>query len=175
MQISLLISSKLAFESLKQTKQNITFEQAIIKAENYCAYKERCISELRNKLRLLKVSESDAEKIIKLMLEKGFVNEERYIESFVRSKFKIKKWGSNKIKAELSKKGLKGQIVEKYISKIDEDKINEQLILLIEKKLNHSSYQKKDKQEKYQALYRYLLTKGYSSKEVALALKKHFN
>ncbi len=173
MQISLLISSKLAFESLKHTKQNITFEQAIIKAETYCAYKERCISELRNKLRLLKVSESDAEKIIELMLEKGFVNEERYIESFVRSKFKIKKWGSNKIKAELSKKGLKGQIVEKYISQIDEDKINEQLELLIEKKLNHSSYQKKDKQEKYQALYRYLLTKGYSSKEIALVLKKN--
>lgn len=173
MQISLLISSKLAFTSLKQTKQNITFEQAIIKAENYCGYKERCISELRNKLRLLKVSESNAEKIIKLMLEKGFVNEERYIESFVRSKFKIKKWGSNKIKAELSKKGLKGQIVEKYISKIDEDKISEQLELLIEKKLNHSSYQKKDKQEKYQALYRYLLTKGYYSNEITLALKKN--
>jgi len=171
LQISLLISSKLAFESLKQTKQNITFEQAIIKAETFCAYKERCVSELKNKLRLLKLQETDAEKIIKIMLEKGFVNEERYIESFVRSKFKIKKWGSNKIKAELSKKGLKGQIVEKYINQIDEDKVNEQLTLLIEKKLNHSSYQKKDKQEKYQALYRYLLTKGYSSKDISLALK----
>lgn len=175
MQISLLISSKLAFASLKQTKQNITFEQAVIKAETYCAYKERCISELRNKLRLLKISDSDAEKIIKLMLEKGFINEERYIESFVRSKFKIKKWGSNKIKAELSKKGLKGQIVEKYISQIDEDKINEQLELLIEKKLNHSSYQKKDKQEKYQALYNFLLIKGYNSTQISQALKNYFD
>lgn len=171
MQISLLISSKLAFERLKQTKQTITFEQAIIKAEKYCAYKERCISELKNKLNLLSLSESDAERIIKLMLEKEFLNEERYTESFVRSKFKIKKWGINKIRAELFKKGIKAKIIDAYTSQIDEDKIIEQLKSLVEKKLNHSIYQKKDRQRSLRALYSYLLNKGYSAKYISEVLK----
>ena len=76
----------------------MTFDRAREKAMRYCSFQERCQLDLTNRFRAWNVEEKNWDKILDYLIDENFLNEKRYVEAFVRGKFKIKKWGINKIK-----------------------------------------------------------------------------
>ena len=72
----------------------------------YCAYQERCISEIKQKMKDLLVDESDYANYLTWLSENNYLNEARFVELYVRSKFNQKHWGRNKIMFELKKRGI---------------------------------------------------------------------
>ena len=131
---------------------------ALKKILHYCDYQDRCKKEIFTKLDSFELSESDKNFIVEFLQDEGYINDERYCRSYVKSKLNLKKWGVNKIKLSLLTKGVDREIVDNVISEIDQDSYKEELAnLLKNKKINESDpYKRKAK------LIRYAVGKGYS-------------
>jgi regulatory protein len=149
--------------------KKIDYQKALEKAMRYCVYQERCVLDVENRLLAWGLSKSDWDKLIDALIDQDFLNENRYIEDYVRGKFLIKKWGRNKIKAGLLQKKIRGAEVEKNLSDIDEEDYKKTIKYLIEKK--KALLNQKDDLELRDKLYRYLLSKGYESEIVVSELK----
>jgi len=91
------------------------------KVRKYCSFQDRCIQEVRYKMRQLKMDTREAESLLKELLEEKFVDEERFVESFIRGKINIKRWGKQKIRFELQMRGIDTQLISEKMSKIDEE------------------------------------------------------
>ncbi len=140
------------------------------KVLHYCAYQDRCTQEVRTKLATFDMPDSEKEKIVKLLVDEGYLDDERYASTFVRSKIHLKKWGVNKIKMSLKMKGISDEIIGNALSEIDPEIYKEELIKVLKaKKINESDpYKKKAK------LAQYAIQKGYEPSLVWDALR-HFD
>ena len=101
-------------------QQSLTPQQAIPKIKNYCAYQERCHSEVREKLYSFGLYKADVEAIISNLIEENYLNEERFAMLFAGGKFRIKQWGRIKIRYELKQKQVSDYCIKKALSSIDE-------------------------------------------------------
>ena len=70
------------------------------------------------------------------LMQEDFLNEERFARSFVRGKFRIKKWGKIKITQELKMKEISAPIIKLGLTEIDPSEYIETLHQVAEKKLN---------------------------------------
>lgn len=140
------------------------------KVLHYCAYQDRCTQEVRTKLATFDMPDSEKEKIVKLLVDEGYLDDERYASTFVRSKIHLKKWGVNKIKMSLKMKGISDEIIGNALSEIDPEIYKDELIKVLKaKKINVSDpYKKKAK------LAQYAIQKGYEPSLVWDALR-HFD
>ncbi|MDC1230189.1 RecX family transcriptional regulator, partial [bacterium] len=82
-------------------QKTYTVDEAQKKLENYCAYQERCHKEVRSKLMEMRMIPQVVDTIIVHLITHNFLNEERFAKSFVRGKFRIKKWGKVRLVREL--------------------------------------------------------------------------
>ncbi|MGE0561138.1 MAG: regulatory protein RecX [Flavobacteriales bacterium] len=142
--------------------KNISYDRALEKAMRYCSFQERCVFDMENRFRTWNVKREDWDKLIDSLIDQDFLNEKRYVEAFVRGKFLIKKWGRNKIKAELFQKNISGIVVDKSIeAEILEDDYYKTIQQLIEKKklliIDDDKLKIKEK------IFRYLSSKGYET------------
>ncbi len=109
--------------SEKETNNSVKHEQDVILARihHYCAYQERCTFDVDKKLLQWKVSSSRITRIIALLKEEGYIDEERFARIFVRGKFHINKWGRTKIRYELKSRHIPEQFVQKSMEEIGDD------------------------------------------------------
>ena len=101
-------------------EQKLTPQQALPKLKQFCAYQERCHSEVKEKLYNYGVYQMDAEEIISKLVEDNYLNEERFAIHFAGGKFRIKQWGRIKIKYELKQKQVSEYCIKKALTNIDE-------------------------------------------------------
>ncbi|MCQ2307527.1 MAG: RecX family transcriptional regulator [Bacteroidales bacterium] len=134
---------------------------------HYCSYQDRCVSEVKTKISTFEISSSDKEKIMQLLINEGFIDDERFAHTFVRSKIHLKKWGVNKIRMSLKMKGISDDIISEALSEIDLDFYREDLIKILKaKKINESDdFKRKAK------LAQYAIQKGYEPALVWEAVK----
>lgn len=135
---------------------------ALKKILHYCDYQDRCKKEIFTKLNSSELADDDRNFIVGFLNDEGYINDERYCRSYVKSKLSLKKWGINKIKLSLITKGIDREIIDEVLSEIDQDSYKEELVnLLKNKKINEDDpYKRKAK------LMRYAVSKGYSISEV---------
>ncbi|MFM6934690.1 MAG: regulatory protein RecX [Flavobacteriales bacterium] len=140
-------------------------EQIIFKLEAFCAYQERCVSEVRTKLERLGADESLSKEVINYLIEQRFLNEQRFVEAYVQGKLRIKKWGRQKIKAALYQKRIDAKLIQEGIySAISDEEYQLVLASLIERKNSELSTEK-NLQIKKQKLMRFLLSRGFQYDE----------
>ena len=63
------------------------------KMKNFCAYQERAEHEVERKLKAMWVDPDQIAEIIDKLKNENYLNEERFVELFVRSKVNQKRWG----------------------------------------------------------------------------------
>ena len=85
-------------------RKSYSLEQALSKLQKYCTYQDRCHIEVERKLAEMRIIPQVKEHIIMSLIDGDYLNEERFALAFVKGKFKIKKWGRIRLKAELKKK-----------------------------------------------------------------------
>ncbi len=141
------------------------------KLARYCAYQERCISEINQKIHELDSSEHQDE-YIQWLKENNYLNESRYVGLFIRSKFNQKKWGRGKIQFELRKKGISDSEIQMHWEEIAEEDYAEALKNLLVKKA--AALKTGTAAEKYQKCYRTGLSKGFEPGLVSQVLKGLF-
>jgi regulatory protein len=101
--------------------KQLTKEQALQKLKHYCAYQERCHSEVKEKLYALGVWKKDHDEIVATLIEENYLNEERFAIAFAGGKFRVKQWGKVKIRYELKQKQVSEYCIKKAMKQIDED------------------------------------------------------
>ncbi|MDX1542369.1 MAG: regulatory protein RecX [Christiangramia sp.] len=146
---------------MKHDQKSYTVDEALQKLMHFCAYRDRSQKEVEDKLDSMRMIPEAKEKIIINLMQEGFLNEERFARSFVRGKFRIKKWGRIKITQELKRRGISTPIIKLGLSEIKESDYRKTLYDLAEKKEEKikepNSFKKKKK------LADHLLRKGYEN------------
>lgn len=128
--------------------------------QQYCAYQERCHSEVRHKLLELKVRGMELEEIIAALVSEGFLNEERFARAYCSGKFRIKQWGRKKIIQGLKQKQVSDYCIQKGLTEIDEKEYKDTALSVARKK-RKELVKEKSEWIRNQKVYRYLLQKGY--------------
>ena len=149
---------------------NVEYQKWLEILENYCAYQERCISEVKTKMYSLKIPTLHYPSLIESLISNQFLDEERYVRAFMRSKVNFKKDGLEKIRFGLMNKGIKDAVIKLVFEELDGETYASNLNSLIEKKWT-SLLLKNEKQEAKAKLIRYLLGKGYKYDEFKGLLK----
>ncbi len=145
----------------KEAGKSYTVKEATLKLMQYCAYRDRSQKEVEDKLLEMRMIPAAREEIIIKLMQEDFLNEERFARSFVRGKFRIKKWGRYKIQQELKARDISSPIIKLAMTEIEESVYTTTLYELAEKKLNLLSEEDKFKLKK--KLGDYLIRKGYES------------
>jgi regulatory protein len=135
-------------------------KQFLIKAASFCAYQERSLKEVSQRLREWELTEDEIEPIITELTLQNYLNEERFARAFAGGKFRVKKWGRLKIKQEMKLRGLSNDLIQKGLSEIDGDDYEETLRDLLEKKARSLRGEASDIKQK---LVRFALSRGFES------------
>lgn len=151
--------------------QVYTLSQALAKAMKYCAYQERCQSEVRQKVMEWGCSRDLADEVIVELILQNFLNEERFARSYVRGKFNQKSWGKIKIQEGLKSKHITTQCIALGLSEIDEEQYLEKLQSLAQKKI----LEKGVSFESQQKVARFLYQKGYENSLIWETIKGIIN
>jgi len=136
-----------------------TRKSLFIKLSSFCAYQERTQQEVREKLYELEADKDLTEEIITELITENFINEERFARTFTGGKFRLKKWGRNKIVKELENREITSYCIRKGLEEIEEKEYQKALRELLNKK---------NREEKEENLYKrkhklslFAIRKGY--------------
>ncbi len=138
---------------------SITPTQALGKIQKYCAYQERSHQEVKYKLQSYGLSSDEVDEIISRLITDNFVNEERFAKAFAGGKFRMKKWGRNKIEHELESLGLTKNCIARGLKEIDSSDYNKTLRILLKKKAEELS--EENLFAKRNKVARFAISKGY--------------
>jgi len=152
-------------------KKTLTESEALRKIAAYCAYQERCEQEVCQKLTSWKLAYQTIENLIEKLQNEDFINEERYVSSFVNGKFRLKKWGRIKIRYALRQKGFSDMMIEKGLQEIDMESYLETLQTLAQQKAHSINYSEQNAKQK-QTLFRFLQQRGFEVEFIQETLKK---
>lgn len=107
------------------------------------------------------------------LIQNNYLNEERFAKTFARGKFRIKKWGKNRIVRELKFRKVSEYAIRVALKEIDLDEYFETLTQLTEKRIAQvketNLYKKKKK------VADYLLYRGWESNLVYEKLNELLN
>ena len=135
------------------------------KITRWCAYRERCQQEVRNKLYELKLcSSAEIEQLIARLITENFLNELRYATAFAGGKFRINKWGKIKIKNELQKHKVSPYCIKKALADIDQNDYQRTLQRIIERKLKEMKHP--NKAYCMQKTIQYCISRGFEISEI---------
>jgi regulatory protein len=146
-----------------------TFEQSLQKIKQYCAYQERCHSEVRDKLYSFRLRQSEVEEMITLLIVENYLNEERFAIHFAGGKFRMKQWGKHKIKQALKLRQVSDYCINKALKNIDTKEYEKTFQRLTEQKLKTLKSEKNIFIKK-RKLQDFLLQKGFESERIRKAV-----
>jgi len=155
---------------VQHTKKKYTPKEARELIGRFCAYRERCQSEVQQRLYDYGLHTGDVDEIMSELILQGYLNEERFARAFVRGKFLHNHWGRNKIVRELKAKKVSEPCIQLGLEEIDEEQYDQKLLNLLEaydRKLKESNtYVRKRK------IADHLIRKGYESLAVWDLIRK---
>ena len=140
---------------------------------NWCAYQERCQTDVREKLKNFqdKISFEEMNQIMSSLISDNYLNEERFANAYAGGKFRIKKWGKAKIRMMLRHKKISDFSINKAINAIDDSEYLNTLREILEKKLTELKSEK-NKIKKHYKVLRFAQSKGFETDLILDVLKE---
>ena len=145
-------------------KKRFTPVEAYARVCRFCAYQERSHKEVRTKLFSYGLFAAEVDELIAKLITDGFLNEERFAKAFAGGKFRMQKWGRNKIAHELEAHGLTRRCIERGLDEIDHGEYTKTLRVLITRKL--SERKESDPLRAGHKAGTYAIAKGYEAELV---------
>jgi len=138
----------------------------------YIGIRIRSTKEIIDYLKRKNVIEEDIDYIVNKLTKDNFLNDERFVECFIKDKIKFTTMGEYKIIYELKKHNIESKIIDKFNYLMDYDIMLEKIDKIINKQIN--SNRKLDKAKLRNKLYNHLINLGYSSSIVVEKLNYYF-
>ena len=154
----------------KKSAQPLSPDQVLDKMAKYCAYQERCVRDVRDKLKTFDLPQEEKDKILDYLVDNRFVNDERFAKSFVRGKVNQSGWGLNKIRFHLVQKGIAKETIDEALGQTDEEVYRQRLIDIL--KTKSKTVKTENDFEKKRKLAAYAMQKGFEGSLVWEVLKE---
>ncbi|MDE6857877.1 MAG: RecX family transcriptional regulator [Alistipes sp.] len=139
-------------------------EQALAALMRLCARAEKSSGDARRLMRGWGLSEHDAERVLRQLVQQRFIDDSRYACAFVREKVNLGGWWAYKIRAALSRKGIDRATADAALAEISPAQSAERLAQQLSRKVRTvraaTPYELKTK------LIRYGLSLGYDFEAV---------
>ena len=152
-------------------KQSFTIFEVQKKLEYYCAYQDRCHIEVIRKLKNLGIISSAIDIIVTHLIERNFLNETRFAQSFARGKFRIKKWGKRRIINELKSRQISNYNIKLGLKEISETEYKKTFDDLFEKQMKEVANLPKIVQKR--KIISYLAYRGWEKEKIYRALNEY--
>jgi len=150
-----------------------THDKILLKLASWCSRSERCVADVRMKLKATDLCEQDKNAIIDRLLKEHFIDEDRYCRAFVNDKSKYSRWGSLKIQYHLMKKNIPERIIIDALQTIDSDAdISRLSEILVQKQKTIKGHNEWETRMK---LIRFAAGRGFPMKEIEQALSNRPN
>ena len=138
----------------------ISEEEALSRLRYLCSKSEKCVQDLRDKLKSWNYN-GNPEKIIDLLKEDNFIDEQRFCEAYVRDKIKFSGWGKIKVRYYLKSKRIPENLIDNVLKQISEVEYKD--ILIKELKKKSKSIKEHDKYKHKQKLLNFAAQRGYET------------
>ncbi len=164
LEVGLEINDSLIEDLLDQEEQGKALNQAL----NFLSYRKRSEKELAMALRRKGFSQSCIEYAVDYCKDHNYINDYDFAEAYIRDKTNLAKLGVERIRHELTLKGIDRDIIDRVLV-VDKDEQLELAMELSEKRLR--SYENDSYEKKYRKLSGYLQRRGYSYDIISKVLK----
>ncbi len=141
-------------ETEEKTAQDVYKKMAAL-----CSRAEQCSPDIRKKIIAAGLSNDEADDIVEKLKAEKFIDDQRYVKSYVAEKFRINKWGRIKMRYYLRMKGLDNALIQNGLNEMDEEKYRKVLIKTMKEKAR--SVKKKNKFEKMGQVIRFTQNRGF--------------
>lgn len=142
-------------------KKSFTVDEIQRKLEHYCVYQDRCHQEVEKKMYEYGLIPEAKEQILLSLMKDNFLNEERFSKSFARGKFRIKKYGKQRIVRELKMRDISAYNIKTALKEIDEEEYLHTIYDITVRRNEVISESNPHKRKK--KLIDFLLRKGYET------------
>ncbi|BDC97880.1 regulatory protein RecX [Persicobacter psychrovividus] len=144
-----------------QRRNQADYKSLYLKAANYCAYQDRCIHEVHEKLSKWGLEEEKIPVAIEQLQEEKYLDQERYTRSYARGKFYYQKWGKIKIRQALKLKQVDESLIQKAMNEeIKADDYDRVLTRILYKKY-HQLFKEEDLYKRKMKTVQHAAQKGY--------------
>ena len=137
-----------------------TEEQALRFLADLCSRSEHCTGEMLEKMRRWNLSEDAQARVMAYLIEKRYVDDERFTRAFVKDKLRYNKWGRRKIEQALWQKHVDASIYQSILDEIAKNEWRTQLLPLLKNK--RRSIKAQSDYELNAKLIRYALSRGFT-------------
>ena len=138
----------------------------------YCSQAERCLYDVRKKIKAENLSEEAEKRITDYLLREKFIDEVRFCRSFVNDKFKFNNWGRIKICYELKTRNITPEVYYEAVDSIDEDEYMSVLSDLLKRKKR--TVKGRSSQDVFQKLCRFATSRGFETSLIIDTLRSIF-
>ena len=152
------------------TAKPLSPDQVLDKLAKYCAYPERCLKDVVDKMKAFDLNEDDKKEILNYLIDNRFVDNERFARSFVRGKVNQSGWGVNKIRFHLLQKGIEKSIIDEALQGLDDENYRQRLCDILKSKLK--TVKAENDFEKRRKLAAYAIQKGFEPNLVFTLVKE---
>lgn len=124
-----------------------------------CSRSEQCSYDIKQKIMTSGITSEEADEIIGKLHAERYIDDARYIRSYVADKFKFNKWGKVKIRHYMKMKGLSEVLIQEGLAGIDDNKYRQTLIKTLKEKAR--AVKGKSKFEKMGQVIRFAQNRGF--------------
>lgn len=139
--------------------------QMLQKSEAFCAYQERCSSEVLAKLERMGAQEGEILLVLNSLIEHKFLDDARFALAYAVGKLRIKHWGYNKIKQGLQLKKIDPALILDALQKMYDQENYFGILQQIADRKWRELAKEKDPWTRKQKLYRFLASRGFKFDE----------
>ena len=112
----------------------------------------------------------DLENIMTDLITENFLNEERFARSYARGKFRVKRWGRNRILRELKMRKISDYCIRKAMEEIEDQEYQSVLAAVLQKK--NGFLKEEDLFKRRNKLAQYAISRGFESELVWTGVKE---
>ncbi len=151
-------------QQLDQLKSESSFGKNYIRALDLVSRRPRSQREIRDYAFRKQWTKANTDRVIERLLERGYLNDAKFAEIFVRSRANLRNYSTRRMKLELQKKGVSSDIIDQVLSESDDFDENVALKNLIAKKQNRYDDEQK--------LIVYLARQGFTYDAIRSAINQ---
>jgi regulatory protein len=154
-------------------KSSYTLPEIKVRMEAYCAYRDRCSSEVVKKLHEFALTDSQSKEIIDELMKSKFLDDVRFAQSFVSGKFRFNQWGRIRIRMELRLRKISDALIIEAIQSIDLEAYEKTLNNLAQRKYNETE-RETDLWKRKAKVIRFLSSRGFEQDLIMDAVEQVF-
>ncbi len=146
----------------------MTYQKLLSYAFDALSRRNHSAAEIRKKLEKKEGEREDIEKVIRRLEELNYLNDQRFVDDWLKNRARFKPRGIMMLRQELFKKGIKRDMIDNLVTSETVDEIGSAMKLL---EKNERKLMKLSEQDRRNKIFALLRNKGFRGETIYKALE----